>query len=65
MGYLSGYLWQGFIVVGTGSVRIKHQVELILPTEFEAGFGHGVVADLRARMPLGQIGGVGGDLICD
>jgi hypothetical protein len=46
-------------------VRVEAQVELILPTEFEARLRQGVVTDLRARMALGQIGGMCGQLVGD
>lgn len=50
MGDLTGFLWQGFIVVGTGGERVEREVKLVFPAEFEARFRHGVIADLRARM---------------
>lgn len=61
--HLAGLLRQGLVVVGTGGVGIQRQIELILPAELEACLGHGVVADLGTRMPLGQIRGVSGDLV--
>ena len=41
------------------------EVELVLPAKLEARLGQRVVARLRAGMPLGQIRGVGGDLVGD
>src|SRR5690606_11433404 len=41
------------------------EVELILPAKLEAGLAQGVVADLGAGVPLGEVGGVGGDLVGD
>ncbi len=46
-------------------VGIQTEIELIVPAEFEARLGQRVVADLRAGMSLGQIGGVRGDLVGD
>ncbi|MPM54526.1 hypothetical protein SDC9_101304 [bioreactor metagenome] len=48
-----------------GLVRVEAEVELVFPAELEACFGERVVADLRARVALGQIGGVRGELVGD
>ena len=45
--------------------RIQRQCELVVPPELEAGLGQFIVAFLRSRVSLAQIGGVGGDLIGD
>ncbi len=65
MGDLAGFLRQGFVVIGARGGRIERQIELIFPAEFETRLGHGVIADLCARMAFGQIGGVSGDLVGD
>lgn len=65
MSDLAGLLRQGFVVIGARGGRIERQIELIFPAEFETCLGHGVIADLRARMAFGQIGGVSGDLVGD
>ncbi len=41
-------------------LRVKREVELILPAKFEAGFANGVIAVLRAGVAFGEVGGVGG-----
>jgi hypothetical protein len=38
-------------------------LKLILPAELETRLGKGVIPDLGARMALGQVRGVGGDLV--
>ncbi len=63
VGHLAGLLRQGLVVVGASGVGVEGQIELILPAKLESSLGHGVVADLGARVTLGQIGGVGGDLV--
>ena len=65
MGRLVGLLGQGFIVKFTGLVRVQGQVELIFPAKLKARLGQGVVPQLGRRMPLGQVGGVSGDLVGD
>src|SRR5690606_24800727 len=39
--------------------------ELVFPAELEAGAGKGVVPGAGGRVALGQVGGVGGDLVGD
>src|SRR5205085_3354805 len=56
---------QGRVVVGAGPFGIEREVELVLPAELEAGLGEGVVPSLGAGVALGQVGGVGGDLVGD
>ena len=46
-------------------LRVKAQVELILPAELEARLRERVVPPLRTRMPLGEVGSVRGDLVGD
>ena len=41
------------------------EVELVAPAEFEAGLAERIVADLGGRVALGQVGGVGGELVGD
>ena len=62
---LGAFLRQGLVVKLAGRFGIERQVELIIPPELETRFGYGVVVVLRAGMAFGQIGGVGGDLVCD
>ena len=40
-------------------------MELVAPAEFIASLAECVVAYLRSRMPFGQVGGVGGNLVGD
>jgi len=49
----------------TRRLGVERQVELILPAEFEARAAERVIAALRAGQPLGQIGGMGRDLVGD
>ena len=53
------------VVVRARGDRIERQVELILPAELEPRLRQRIVPCLRARMPLGQIGGVRRDLVGD
>jgi hypothetical protein len=59
---LVGFLGQRFLVVVARGVGVEREVELVLPAEVEAGVREGVVAQLRRRVALGEVGGVGGDL---
>ena len=45
--------------------RIERQVELVFPAELVAGFAQCIVANLCSRMAFGEIGGMGGNLVCD
>lgn len=65
MSNFARFLRQGFVVIGAGGERIEGQVKLVFPAEFKARFGHGVVANLRARMAFRQIRRVGGNLVGD
>lgn len=62
---LVGILRQGLVVEGACRVRIERQVELVLPAEVETGARYRVIADLRGRMALGEVGGVGRDPVGD
>src|SRR6266487_2886775 len=50
---------------GKRGLRVEGEIELVFPTEFETGFGDGVITVLRAGMAFGEIGGVRGDLVSD
>ncbi len=54
-----------FDIVLTCARRVEREVELVLPSEFETGLAHGIVAYLCARMAFRKVGGVGCDFICD
>src|SRR5665213_3788175 len=54
---------QRLVVELARGVGIERQVELVFPTELEAGPTERVVALLRARVPLGQIGRVRRNLV--
>ena len=58
-------LRQRRVVVGDRRDRVERQVELVAPAELEARLGQSVVAQLRARVALGEVGGVGRDLVGD
>ena len=62
---LGRILGQGFVVEFARLVGVEAEVELVFPAEFEARLGQRVVADLRAGMAFGQVGGMGGDLVGD
>ena len=62
---LVGVLRQRLVMEGAGRVGIERQVELVLPAEVEARPRQRVVADLRRRMALGEIGRVRGDPVGD
>src|SRR5215472_849776 len=65
MGDLVGFLRKGLVVELAGGVGIEAEVELILPAEVETSPGQRVVAKLRGGVTLGEIGGVGRDLVGD
>ena len=65
MHHLGRILGQGFVMEFTRLVRTETDVELIFQAEFEARFRQRIVSNLRARMALGQMGCVGGDLVGD
>ena len=44
---------------------VEAEVELVFPAEFEACLAQSVVAVLRTRMALGEIGSVRSDLVGD
>ncbi len=62
LGRLGG---QRLVVELARGVRVERQRELVVPPELEPRRGQRVVALLGARMPLGQVGGVRGDLVGD
>ncbi|SLD07736.1 Uncharacterised protein [Mycobacteroides abscessus subsp. massiliense] len=62
LGRLGG---QRLVVEFASGVRVQREIELILPAELEARLGQGIVAELCPRVPLGEIGGVSGDLVGD
>jgi hypothetical protein len=57
---LGAVLRQRFVVEFARLVRIEAEIELVVPAELEARLRQRVVADLRAGMALGEIGGVRG-----
>ena len=65
MRHLVRVLGQRLVVIGARRVGVERQVELVLPAELEARARQGVIAQLRRRMPLAEVGGVGGDLVGD
>ena len=62
---LGGFLGQRLVVEFARLVRVQAEIELVVPAEFETRLGQRVVADLRARMALGQIGRMRRDLVGD
>ncbi len=57
MGDFAGVL-AGFHRDKRGGKRVEGQIKLVFPAKFEAGFRHGVIANLRARMPFCQVSSV-------
>src|SRR5262245_21170184 len=53
--HLHRVLGKRLVVEVLGGVRIEAEVELVVPAELEARLGNRVVADLRARMPFGEV----------
>src|SRR5437588_3540170 len=60
---LGAFLRQRLVVELPGGVRVEAEVELVGPAEFKARLGQRVVAQLRARMALGEVGGWRGDIV--
>ena len=48
-----------------GLVRVQAQIKLVFPAEFKARLAQGIVADLCARVALGQVCRVSGQLVGD
>ena len=47
----------------SGELRINRKSKLIIPSELKTGFTHSIIPGYAAWMPLGQIGGVGGNTV--
>ncbi|CDN45754.1 Putative uncharacterized protein [Paenibacillus sp. P22] len=60
---LGAFRRERLVVVAHRPLGIERQMELVAPAEFESGLGQSIVALSRLRMALGEIGGVGGDLV--
>ena len=52
-------------MVGPGGLGVEGEVELIVPAELEASAAERVVALLSTGVTLGQVGGMGCDLVGD
>ena len=63
MRHLVRLLGQRLVMVFAGGVGIEREVELVVPAELEAGARERVVAELRRRVALGEVGGVGGECL--
>ena len=62
LGALGG---QGLVVVGPRRDRVQGEVELVLPPELAARLRQRVIPVGGPRVLLGEVGGVGGDLVGD
>ena len=60
---LGAFLRQRLVVEFLRLLGVEAEIELIAPAEFEARFGERVVAQLRAGVALGEVGGVCGKSI--
>ena len=58
-------LGQRLVVVFLSQLGVERQVEMVLPAELEPGLAQDVIAVPGARVTLGQVGGMGGDLVGD
>ena len=56
---------QRLVVERLGRHRVQRERELVPPAELEPRLGQGVVPFVRARVALGEVGGVRGDLVGD
>src|SRR5256712_3230459 len=56
---------QGLVVELARRLRVEREVELVLPAELEARLTERVVPLARAGVALGEIRGMGGDLVSD
>ena len=65
MRHLVSLLRQCRVVKGAGGVRVEREIELVLPTEIEACARERIVACARPGVSLGEIGGMGSDLVGD
>src|ERR1700683_2153326 len=65
MRHLMTVLRQGLVVELARGIGIERQVELVLPAAVEARARHRVIADLRRRMTLGEVGGMRSDAVGD
>src|SRR5262245_53964746 len=62
---LRSILRESFVVEFTGRIRIEREIELIFRSELEARLRESIMPMPRARVPLGEVGGMGGDLVSD
>ena len=65
MGDLGAFGGQGLVMIFERGFGVERQVELVAPAEIEAGAAQRIVAELRRRVALGEVGGVGGELVGD
>ena len=62
---LGAFGGERLVVILLGGVGVEREVELVAPAEFEAGAAERIIAKLRCGVALGEIGGVGGELVGD
>src|SRR3546814_1432450 len=53
------------VVILLGRIGIERQVELVAPAEFKTGLAKRIVANLGGRVVLGEVGGMGRELVGD
>ena len=56
MGHFVGLFRQGLVVEIARGIGVEREVELVLPAELEAGAAQRIIAQLRRRVALGEIG---------
>ena len=65
MGRLGRLRGERLIVERLGRHRVQGQRELVPPAELEPRLGQGIVAFMRPGVALGEVGGMGRDLVGD
>ena len=63
MGAFRAFRGERLVVILLRRVGVQTQIELVPPAELEPRPAQRIVPHLRGRMPLGQISGVGGELV--
>ena len=65
VGGLGAFGGEGLVVVLLGGFGVEAEVELVAPAELEPGAAERVVVEPGGGVALGEVGGVGGELVGD